>query len=69
MWQEEEARALVAAMVEGGALESIVQRLVGFNEASDDEAEAVANSLSLLENMVELDAQVEEPAACHPAIP
>ena len=48
----------MGAMVEGGALESLVQRLVGFNEASDDEAEAVANALSLLENMVELDAQV-----------
>ena len=70
MRQEEEARALVAAMVEGGALESLVQRLAGFNEASDDEAEAVANTLSLFENMVELDPQVALPyCMLHPRNP
>jgi hypothetical protein len=44
-------------MVAGGGLESLVQRLLTFNEASDDEAEAVANTLGLFENMVELSPQ------------
>ena len=45
-------------MVEASALESLVQRLTGFNEANDDEAEAVANTLATFENMVELSPQV-----------
>ena len=48
----------MGAMVEASALESLVQRLASFNEANDDEAEAVANTLSIFENMVELSPQV-----------
>ena len=41
-------------MVENSALESLVQRLSSFNEAVDEEAVAVTNTLSIFENMVEL---------------
>lgn len=41
-------------MVEHSALESLVQRLSSFNESIDEEAEAVANTLAIFENMVEL---------------
>ena len=56
--QEEEARELVAAMVENSALESLVQRLGSFNESNDDEAEAVTNTLAIFENIVELSINV-----------
>ena len=56
--QEEEARELVAAMVENSALESLVQRLGSFNEGNDDEAEAVTNTLAIFENIVELSTDV-----------
>ena len=56
--QEEEARELVAAMVEDSALESLVQRLGSFNESNDDEAEAVTNTLAIFENIVELSTNV-----------
>ena len=56
--QEEEARELVAAMVEQSALESLVQRLGSFNESNDDEAEAVTNTLAIFENVVELSTNV-----------
>ncbi len=52
--QEEDAKELVDAMVENSALESLVQRLSSFNEAVDEEAVAVTNTLSIFENMVEL---------------
>ena len=55
--QEEEARELVAAMVEHSALESLVQRLGSLNESNDDEAEAVSNTLAIFENIVELSPQ------------
>ena len=58
MMQEEEARELVAAMVENSALESLVQRLGSFNESNDDEAEAVTNTLAIFENVVELSTNV-----------
>ena len=58
MLQEEEARELVAAMVENSALESLVQRLGSFNESNDDEAEAVTNTLAIFENIVELSTNV-----------
>ena len=58
MLQEEEARELVAAMVENSALESLVQRLGSFNESNDDEAEAVTNTLAIFENVVELSTNV-----------
>ena len=56
--QEEEARELVAAMVENSALESLVLRLGSFNESNDDEAEAVTNTLAIFENIVELSTNV-----------
>ena len=56
--QEDEARELVAAMVDNHALESLVQRLGTFNEANDDEAEAVTNTLAIFENIVELSPHV-----------
>ena len=48
----------MAAMVEHSALESLVQRLGSLNEANDDEAEAVSNTLAIFENIVELSPQV-----------
>lgn len=59
--QEEDAKELVDAMVENSALESLVQRLSTFNEASDEEALAVTNTLSIFENMVELSPGVRTP--------
>lgn len=49
-------------MVAHSALESIVQRLTSFNESVDEEAVAVANALSIFENMVELSSTVPPPA-------
>ncbi|EIE25166.1 DUF1716-domain-containing protein [Coccomyxa subellipsoidea C-169] len=57
---EEDAKELVDAMVENSALESLVQRLSSFNEAVDEEAVAVTNTLSIFENMVELSPAVAE---------
>ncbi len=65
--QEEEARELVAAMVEHSALESLVQRLGSFNESNDDEAEAVSNTLAIFENIVELSQQVCPSCRIRPA--
>ena len=53
----------MGAMVEASALESLAQRLISFNEANDDEAEAVANTLAVFENMVELSPQVRARAS------
>ena len=51
----------MAAMVDNHALESLVQRLGSFNEANDDEAEAVTNTLAIFENIVELSPHVRLP--------
>lgn len=52
--QEEEARELVAAMVEANGLESLVLRLGNLDEGVAEEDAAVYNALSTLENMIEL---------------
>ncbi|KAK9834002.1 hypothetical protein WJX81_002145 [Elliptochloris bilobata] len=55
---EEEARELVAAMVEANGLESLVLRLGNLDEGIAEEDAAVLNSLSTLENMIELQPSV-----------
>lgn len=60
--QEEAAHALVEAMVEGNALELLVQRLSSLDESSDAEAAAVYAALSIFENMIELKPEVSEQA-------
>ena len=60
--QEEEARELVAAMVEANGLESLVLRLGNLDEGVAEEDAAVLNALSTLENMVELQPSVPAPA-------
>ena len=56
--QEEEARELVAAMVDANGLESLVLRLGGLDEGVAEEDAAVNNALGTLENMVELQPSV-----------
>ena len=63
--QEEEARELVAAMVEANGLESLVLRLGNLDEGVAEEDAAVLNALSTLENMIELQPSVPAPAQ-HP---
>ena len=50
----EEARALVAALLEHSALELLVQALSRFDEANEDEAAGVNKALSTIENMAEV---------------
>ncbi len=58
---QDEARSLVAALLEANALELVVQRLVTLNErASEEEAAAVNNCLAIFENMVEVDTSVAD---------
>lgn len=59
-WQEEEAEALVDALLENNAMELLVQRLVAFDESVDEEAAAVFNALSIVENLVEVRPPVAE---------
>lgn len=68
--QEEEARELVAAMVEANGLESLVLRLGNLDEGVVEEDAAVLNALSTLENMIELQPSVPAPAqhACASAV-
>ena len=56
--QEEEAKALVDAMIEANGLELLVQRMAQFNEKLQDDATAVFNTLNIIENMVEVDPKV-----------
>eukprot|EP00873_Tetraselmis_striata_P034402 jgi/Tetstr1/454666/TSEL_041556.t1 len=57
---EEEAEALVDALLENNAMELLVQRLVAFDESVDEEAAAVFNALSIVENLVEVRPPVAE---------
>ena len=50
----EEARALVAALLEHSALELLVQALGRFDEANEDEAAGVNKALSTIENLAEV---------------
>lgn len=59
---EEAAHTLVGAMVEGNALELLVQRLACLDESADTEAAAVYAALSIFENMIELKPEVSEQA-------
>jgi ethanolamine ammonia-lyase small subunit len=60
--QEDEAQALVEAMLEGNALELLVQRLASLDETQDAEAAAVYAALSIFENIIELKPEVSEQA-------
>lgn len=57
--QEEDAKALVAAIVAANGLELLVQRMAQFNEKLQDDATAVFNTLAIIENLVEVDPQVQ----------
>lgn len=61
--QEEEAKALVEAIVEANGLELLVQRMVQFNEKLQDDATAIFNALNIIENLVEVDLKVLPPSA------
>ena len=51
---EEEALQLVDCLVEGNCLELLVTRLGQMNEKAEDEAKAIFNALSIVENLVEV---------------
>eukprot|EP00249_Psilotum_nudum_P019647 c27357_g1_i1 orf=282-1895(-) len=57
---EEYALVLVDALVENNALELLVQNLSRLEESEPDEATAVFNTLSILENMIEVKPAVGE---------
>ena len=58
--QEEEAQALVDAMLEHNALELLVQPLGSLRDDNNDEAAAVFATLSIFENMIEVKQEVAE---------
>jgi beta-catenin-like protein 1 len=66
--QEAEAGVLVDALLEGGLLEALVQRLRSLDESVAEEAAAVYNALSLIENAVELRGETASVAAEHPGL-
>lgn len=53
---------LVDALLEGGLLDALVQRLGALNEEIPEEATAVYNALSVAENCIELKSEVAEQA-------
>lgn len=57
---DEPARALVDSLVENNALELLVQNLARLSESDPDEATAVYNTLSTIENMIEVKPTVSE---------
>ena len=57
---EEEAQVLVDALVEGNALELLVQNLARMDEAENDEAAAVFNTLGIFENVMEVRPKMAE---------
>lgn len=57
---DEPARTLVDALVENNALELLVQNIARLSEADPDEAAAIHNTLSTIENMIEVKPQVAE---------
>ncbi|KAG0624269.1 hypothetical protein M758_3G235400 [Ceratodon purpureus] len=57
---DEPALVLVDALVENNALELLVQNLSRMDEADSDEAAAVFNTLSIIENMTEVKPAVAE---------
>jgi beta-catenin-like protein 1 len=65
---EAEAGVLVDALLDGGLLEALVHRLRSLNESIAEEAAAVYNALSLIENAVELRPEVAAVAAGHPGL-
>ena len=58
--QEDEAQALVDAMLEHNALELLMQRLTSLRDDNNDEAAAVFATLSIFENMIEVKPDVAE---------
>lgn len=65
---ETEAGVLVDALLEGGLLEALVQRLRLLDESVPEEAAAVYNALSVLENAAELRSEMAAAAAAHPGL-
>ncbi|KAH7280224.1 hypothetical protein KP509_37G056700 [Ceratopteris richardii] len=57
---DESAAVLVDALIENNALELLVQNLSRMEESEPDEASAVFNTLSVLENMIEVRPAVAE---------
>lgn len=57
---DEPALILVDALIENNALELLIQNLARLDEADSDEGTAVFNTLSIVENMIEVKPQVAE---------
>lgn len=57
---DDPARALVDALVDNNALELLVQNIARLSEADPDEAAAIHNTLSVVENMIEVKPAVAE---------
>lgn len=56
--QLDEAEVFINAFKQSQGLELVVQNLSRLNESSDEDAQGVQQSLSILENLVELDASI-----------
>ena len=65
---EAEAAVLVDALLDAGLLEALVQKLRVLDERVAEEAAAVYNALSVLENAVELRPEIAASAAAHPGL-
>lgn len=55
---EEEAMALIDALLSGQGLELVVQNLGRLDEASEEDAQGVYNTLAIVENLVEIRPEV-----------
>lgn len=64
--QEEHAQLLIDALTDNGLLQSIIQRLTILDETIPEEATAVYNALSVIENCIDLKPDVAAIAALQP---
>ena len=65
---EAEAGVLIDGLLKGGLLEALVQRLQSLNESVAEEAAAVYNALSVIENATELRSEFAAAGAAHPGL-
>jgi beta-catenin-like protein 1 len=65
---EEAASTLVDALLKGGLVEAVAHLLQKLNESIAEEAAAVYNLLSIIENVVDIQTETAESIACHPGI-
>jgi len=66
--QEEEASILIDALIEGGLISVLVDRLRYLNESIKEEASAVYNALSVLENCIDVKPDVAQIIAETPGV-